>query len=493
MSQTIKNAKDLLENDPSLSPAVKTVFGLVLLILDVLMKRFKLNSTNSSKPSSTDSEKDKENKKKKKSSNKKPGAQDGHDGTTLKPVSNPDIIIDIPIDIETLPQDTYTKNGFKIAQVFDIAFKKVVTEYRAERVIGAAGKEFTAPLPSGVTQLTQYGASVKEHVVYLATAQFLPYERLKTQFHDQYKMALSCGSIFNFIKEAAKRLDLFKLVAKDQLMRSEFAHADETGIRIKDKLHWLHSVSNTTFTLLEPHAKRGKSAMDDIGILSNFKGILIHDHWAPYLVYTCLHAFCNSHHLRELTWSFEEDKQAWAGEMRTLLEEVNRAVHEAGGVLITQAAEPWIQRYRKIIEKGESECPLLLPPEPIEGGKKKKKRVAQTKSRNLLMRLRDFETETLRFISNILIPFTNNAAEQSLRMEKVKQKISGCYRSLESAKDFALIRSYLLSCQKNDVSASEGFKLLFKGGWPLFIEKAIAEYQIKLIDNLEIKNLETVA
>ena len=485
MSKTITDAKVLLETDESLSPAVKTVFGLILVILDILMKRFKLNSTNSSKSPATDPDHEKD-KKKRNASGKKPGAQTGHLGVTLMPVENPDIIVDIPIDRTTLPAGFYVGAGVKKAQVVDIQFTKVITEYRAESVKNEAGIKFTASFPEGITRPIQYGASVKEHIVYLAAAQFLPYERLKNQFHDQYKIELSCGTIFNSIKDAAQRLERFKIAAKHHLSKALFLHGDETGIRIKNKLHWLHTASNDMFTLLEPHAKRGKEAMDALGILPNFKGIMIHDHWSPYFSYDCDHALCNAHHVRELTWSLEEEKQEWAGEMRSLLEEMNGAVHDAGGVLSVDNASTWILRYNEIIKKGEIECPIKVHEDPPAGEKKKKGKVAQTKSRNLLTRLRDFETETLRFLTHSLIPFTNNPAEQSLRMEKIKQKISGCYRSFDCAKDFALIRSYLLSCAKNNVSASEGLKLLFNNEWPEFIKKAIEEYETTILSNLAV-------
>jgi transposase len=487
MSKTIAEAKELLKTDATLSPAIKTVFGLVLVILDLLMAKFKLNSLNSSKAPSTDSDQDKDkgkDKSKGKSSGKKAGGQKGHNGETLMPASKPDAIVNISLDMTTVPEGDYIKIGVKKAQVIDIKFTKFITEFQADRMQNEAGEIFTAPFPPGITQHIQYGASVKEHAVYLATAQFLPYERLKSQFHDQYKIELSCGSIFNFITDASKRLERFVLAAKHHLMHAPFLHSDETGFRVKNKLHWLHSASNDLFTLLEPHTKRGKEAMDAIGILPRFKGTMIHDHWPPYLSFKCQHAFCNAHHLRELTWSFEEDKQAWAGEMHNLLEEMNIAVHEAGGVLTTEQAAPLILRYTEISQKGERECPLKVHDEPKPGEKKKKGKVPQTKSRNLLTRLIQHQNETLRFLTDPLIPFTNNPAEQSLRMEKVRQKISGCYRSLESAKNVSLIRSYLLSCAKNDVSASEALNLLFKGEWPNFVKQAIDAYDKDVLASL---------
>ena len=473
INKTLEMAEQVLREDKSLSPSIHAVFGLLLEIVKMLLLRFNLNSSNSSKPPSTDGNRLKPTRTK---SGKKPGGQKGHLGKTLEPVTNPDVVEILTVDLSTLPVSTYETVGYKKRQVFDIEFKRVVTEYQAEIVRDENGHEFMAPFPDHVTRHVQYGASVKEHVVYLSAYQFIPVERLITQFHDQYKMALSCGSVFNFISDAASRLELFKQIAQAQLKQSTVMNVDETGININKKLHWLHGASNSQWTWLEPHPKRGTEAIDAIGIVPDFKGVLVHDHLKAYFTYTeCSHSLCNAHHFRELTWSFEEDKQAWAGEMKTYLEELNDAVNTAGGVLTAEEIKPWIARYQTILEKGNSECPAPKPPDPMPGEKQKRGQVKKSKSRNLLERLRDYQTETLRFAVEKDVPFTNNLGERILRMEKVKQKISGCFKSLDTAKEHAIIRSYLITCEQNDVSSSDALKLLFQGKWPEFISQKLLE------------------
>eukprot|EP01035_Chromulina_nebulosa_P059941 gene59941-82002_t len=213
--------------------------------------------------------------------------------------------------------------------------------------------------------------------------------------------------------------------------------------------------------------------MKAVGIIPEFTGVLVHDHLKAYFTYTCQHALCNAHHLRELTWSFEDDKQTWAGLMRTFLEELNVAVIEAGGVLSEEEAKPWFERYKKILEQDSKECPAVKPSDSEPDAKKKRGKIKQSKSRNLLDRLINFQTETLRFAVEKDVPFTNNLGERVLRMEKVKQKISGCFKSLETAKQHAMIRSYLLTCAQNDVSCSDGLKLLFQGTFPKFVTDVI--------------------
>ena len=465
IQKTIEDAQKALAEDRTLSLSMRALFNMLILIIQALCQKFNINSSNSSKAPSLDPNRAKPNRGK---SGKKPGGQEGRAFATLQPVPTPDVIKHISVDRNLYPEDLYKVIGYKARQVFDIEFSCVVTEHRAEIVQNANGKKIIADFPDHVTRPVQYGASVKEHVVYLSCAQFLPAERLLKQFHDQYKIALSCGSIFNFIEEAAKRLEPFKKAAMYSLINADVMNADETGININKKTHWLHGASNGLWTWLEPSEKRGTKGMDAVGIIPTFTGVLVHDHLKAYFTYSCQHALCNAHHLRELTWSFEEDKQAWAGVMRTFLEALNVAVIEAGCVLSEEEAKPWLERYKIILEQGNKECPAVKPPDPQPGTKKKRGKVKQSKSRNLLDRLINFQTETLRFAVEKEVPFTNNLGERVLRMEKVKQKISGCFKSLETAKQHAIIRSYLLTCAQHDVSCSDGLKLLFQGTFPQF-------------------------
>jgi transposase len=202
--------------------------------------------------------------------------------------------------------------------------------------------------------------------------------------------------------------------------------------------------------------------MDEMGILCAYQGIICHDHWKAYFRYGGSHVLCNAHHLRELERAVEQDKQKWAEQMIALLKEINQATHDAGGCLETTQSEPYRTRYRQVLLEAQQECP---PPDET----KKKGKTARSKARNLLERLRDFENETLRFMVDHNVPFSNNQAENDLRMTKVQQKISGCFRSMEGANIFCRIRSYLSTCRKQGVTASDALRLLFQGKYPAFM------------------------
>ena len=205
--------------------------------------------------------------------------------------------------------------------------------------------------------------------------------------------------------------------------------------------------------------------MESGGVIPYFKDILCHDHWKSYYAYSCIHALCNAHHLRELERAIEQDNQQWARKMKDLLVQMNTAVDEAGGKLSQEESETFRTAYREIIEEGDTECPAPIRPE----GKKKRRRLKRSKARNLLEQLKDFESDVLRFMDNEIVPFTNNQGERDPRRTKVHQKIAGCFRSPEGAKFFCRIRSYISTYKKHGVSANEALTLLFLGKDPDFM------------------------
>ena len=255
---------------------------------------------------------------------------------------------------------------------------------------------------------------------------------------------------------------MFDNLAKQKLIESACINADETGVNINGKRLWLHTACNDKWTYFYPHQKRGSEAMDEIGILPAFNGVLIHDHWKAYYKYKCLHALCNAHHIRELEWCETEDKQSWAGAMKTFLIKLNKIVDAAGGVLTSKQCDFYEKRYKKILTDAENECPA-----PIDKREKGQRgRPKKSKSRNLLERLSEYIDDILRFMRDKNVPFTNNQGENDLRMTKVQQKISGCFRSHEGALIFCRIRSYLITCRKHGVDASEALECLFRGELP---------------------------
>ena len=460
---TIKQVRTLLAQEKDLSPAVKSSLEVLLLLVTLLANRFGLNSKNSSKPPSADPNREKEPKAR---GERKPGGQQGRRGATLQPVADPDEIEVLQIDRSTLPPGHYRQLGYESRQVVDLDISRVVTEYRAQVLEDERGKRHVAPFPEGVTRPVQYGIGVKVNAVYMSQFQLIPYNRIGDHLWEQMQIPVSAGSIYNFNQDAYDRLESFDRWVRAQLSLSSLLHADETGINIGGKRNWLHSASNADFTFFHPHTKRGGEALDEIGILPAFGGILCHDHWKPYYRYGASHALCNAHHLRELERAWEQDKQQWAQKMVLLLKEINTATLDAGGHLDDFDAGIYRKRYRALLEEADRECPA-----PDESQRKGRRgRLARSKARNLLERLRDFENDVLRFMVEEKVPFSNNLAENDLRMTKVQQKISGCFRSWEGAKMFCRIRSYLSTCRKQGLTASAALRLLFEGKSPQFME-----------------------
>ena len=344
----------MLAEDPSISPALKSSIELLLLLVTLLLNRLGINSTNSSKPPSADPNR---KKKKKAPSEKKPGGQNGHNGTTLQKFTDPDVIEKIPVDKTTLPEGAYKDVGYESRQIVDIDISRIVTEYRAQILEDANGKKYTAPFPEGVCRPVQYGLNVKVHSVYMSQYQLVPYKRIEEDFQDQVKIPISAGTVFNFNYDAYHKLEAFEAMVKSRLIESGLCHADETGININGKRVWLHCVSNHLWSYYSPHEKRGLEAMEEMGVLPHFKGILCHDHWKPYFKLDCLHALCNAHHLRELERAWEQDKQEWARDMRELLLQTNQAVDDAGGQLEPAESREYRQKYRDLLNKAQNECP----------------------------------------------------------------------------------------------------------------------------------------
>lgn len=463
---TLEKAKAELEKEESISSSFKTLLNVLFVVIGLLLNRLTLNSKNSSKPPSSDPNRKK--KQKKKSTNPR-GGQNNHIGTTLKPVENPDEIIDLPIDKRTLPRGgNYREAGYDARQVIHLRISRHVIEYRAQIVENEQGQQWRAAFPEQVTRPAQYGSDVKSHAVYQSQYQLLPYNRIENYFRHEALIPLSQGSLYRFNQEAYQQLARFETWVKIKLIQSNLAHADETGININATLHWLHAVVNEKYTHFYPHTRRGNEATQTIGILPYFKGTLCHDHWKPYFYYECRHSLCNAHHLRELERAFEQDKQQWAKSMQLLLLEMNQMTQAYEGKVSEGLLDEYYRRYQSILSEAEKECPAPIPEK--EGATKKRGRIKKSRARNLLERLMNFQKETLRFMEELDVPFSNNLAERHIRMTKVHQKISGCFRSMEGAYIFCRIRSYLSTCQKNNVTATEALTTLFDGKIPQFIQ-----------------------
>ena len=300
--------------------------------------------------------------------------------------------------------------------------------------------------------------------VYLRTEQLIPYERERQMLADVFELPVSPGSLQNFVETAAVTVEPATKAIKEAVIKAEVGHADETGFYINGQRHWLHTVSTKEMTYYEPHAKRGQQATDAIGILPHFKGTLVHDAWATYFKYQLLlHALCNAHHLRDLTAIVENDQQQWAVLMIICLLGAKQLVAEAKQdgktELPLDCLERMHQLYDAIVWLGLEENPLPVSCSPPgKRGRRKK-----TKAHNLVERFDQHKAAILRFVHDFKVPFDNNLAEQDIRMMKVQQKISGCFRSWEGAQQFCRLRGYISTIRKQGLNVWEALGSLFEG------------------------------
>lgn len=426
------------------------------------------DSSNSHKPPSSDGLKKKKKKVIKnlrKKSKKKSGGQKGHPGTNLKISDNPDVIEYLPVEKCNCCNSKEQVNviGHKRRQTVDVQITKRITEYQAEiSECSRCGTITTAVFPSEVTQEIQYGSTVKSLIIYLRTQNFIPTERLAQMLADVFDIPLSEGTIINTTRKCSRILESFDNNMKDKLITEPVVMFDESGIRIKGSLHWLHSASTSLYTYYFPHKKRGKIAMNEMGILPFFKGTAIHDAWQSYFEYACKHGLCNAHHLRDLIFIHEEIGQQWAKKMIKLLLEIKEKVDKEKAknrMLNAKLIQYYENRYKRIIRSGLKENPQPVTNKKRRGRKKKGKILC------LLERLKIRLHEVLAFMYDYNIPFDNNQAERDIRMAKLQQKISGCFRSMEGARDFFRIRSYLSTLRKHKKNIMAALKNLFQTGF----------------------------
>jgi len=416
-----------------------------------LERQLGLNSGNSGKPPSSDGLKKKPSRVRslRERSGKKTGGQKGHPGKTLSRVETPDDITDHFPETCSGCGGALTgamATGHTARQVFDLPEPQplIVTEHRAHACLcGTCGAETRAAFPEDVTAPVQYGARLAAVVVYLLHYQLLPEKRLAALMADLFGVNLVTATIAGMSRACAVRFQGFAATVRDRVAAAPVKHMDETGFRIGGKTQWLHIASTIWLTFYRVSPKRGS-------LLENVLGIVVHDHWKPY--YTLkgvLHALCNAHHLRELQALVEIEKEDWARKMQRLL---RRACHAANlaceqGVTLSPGFIALIERcYDAILTEGfafHEAQPAL-----ISTARKRRGRVPRRTGHNLLLRLHGRKLDVLRFLSDPTVPFTNNLAEQDGRMMKLRQKISGGFRSVDGAEDFAVIRSLLSTARK---------------------------------------------
>ena len=422
-----------------------------------LERRLGLNSSNSGKPPSSDGlKKPARVTSLRKPSDKPSGGQKGHKGATLRQVAVPDNVVDhyppscANCSAVVTPE---MSTGHSARQVFDLPEPAPldVTEHRAHDCkCDRCGAHTQAEFPESVNAPVQYGPRIAAFVTYLLHYQLLPEKRLVELMADLFKVNLATATIAQMSRTCAARVTDFVTTVRDLVAGAPVKHMDETGFRIAGKTQWLHVACTVWLTFYRVCAKRGS-------LLANVVGIVVHDHWKPY--YTMegvLHALCNAHHLRELKALIEIEKEGWARKMQQLQCRACHAANlarERGLSLSTLRPRLYAQierRYDAILAEGlafhEAQSPLAVP--VPEGKPKRRGRKRRRTGHNLLLRLSNRKQDVLRFLSDMTVPFTNNQAERDVRMMKVKQKISGGFRSIAGATDFAVIRSFISTAKK---------------------------------------------
>jgi len=426
--------------------------------------RLAQNSRNSSKPPSTDGlNKPKPKPKSLREAGQNPsGGQPGHTGHTLKKVEHPDHIEPHrpPGHCTACQQPLTDAVVVETRQVFDIPpLRCEVTEHQVLEARCACGKVHRGEFPEDVTAPVQYGARIKATVVHLTHHHMMPVARTGELVGSLFGLPMADATVLAINEEARALLAPTVAAIGEALKTVPVAHADETGMRVSGKLHWLHVLATPALTWLGSHANRGKQAFDDFGILVAFVGILVHDGWKSYRDLACVHALCNAHHLRELTYLVEEMGQVWAQRLFDLLIEACREVKLAGGPLAEARIAHYRAAYAGILADGEAANPRAPP-----SGKRGKTK--QSKARNLIDRLRVHADDVWRFATDHGVPFSNNVAEQAVRMPKVKQKISGGFRTAAGLETFCTIRSYLATLHKQGDNLFHALTLTFQGNPP---------------------------
>ncbi len=413
------------------------------------------SSENSSLPPALDPNRKRGTKKKKISTGRKAGGQTGHKGNFLKKVETPDHTIEYPLKgrCDCGQALSGLDASFEERQVFDIEVRRVVTSHRTASAVCGCGKKHKACFPKDIKAPTQYGESVHALSSYLSQYQLIPYERVEEMFRDLFNLPLSKGTVVNHISKLGIPLRNFTGWAKDNLLSQKLLHADETTTQVKRKRFHLHGVSSKDTTLIELHKGRGKEAVKSMGVIPKFTGKLVHDCYAMYFGYPAEDIICNAHLQRELEYFCTLAKYNWAHQMKiylySLYLEVESLKQRDKKRRHYKDFNEVKKHYRKILRHARKEM------EGLFDDKKKNEKVI-----NLYNRLKKYEKEILAFAKDFKVPFTNNQIERDFRMSKVHLKISGCFRSEEMARNWALMRSFISTLKKRNIPVFDSIKIL---------------------------------
>jgi transposase len=422
-------------------------------LIQELRDQLAKNSHNSGKPPSSDGLKKPRTRSLRKKSGRRSGGQKGHTGHTLKLVEQPDHIQvheaarcpHCATDLQSVEPCSYEKR-----QVFDVPPVRIeVTEHQAAiKTCPGCGQAVKGDFPSDVTQPVQYGPRLKAQATYLNNYQLIPLARTCELLEDFYGQRPTAAFVLEANATLVDQAEPSLATIQQQLIAADVAHFDESGLRVEGQLNWLHVAGTNLLTYYGVHPKRGPVGMEAIGILPQFEGRAVHDHWQSYFTFeNCQHALCNAHHLRELQFVVDQYGQNWAQEMAQLLLDIKDEIDAAPlhqTALCPERCAHFEQRYDELLAQGLAANPPPATPPPKKRGRKK-----QSPPKNLLDRLQQYKPQVLAFMYDFRVPFDNNLAERDVRMVKVKQKVSGAFRTRSGAETFCAIRSYISTVRKH--------------------------------------------
>ena len=444
-----------------LQQRVETQQELVQALQDQLAK----DSHNSGKPPSSDGLKKGRRRSLRRAGQRPRGGQRGHKGRTLMQVAEPDHVIvhqltDCPHCQTKLEAETVERHEKR--QVFDIPPARIeVTEHQAEvKQCPGCGACVKGAFPANVSQPTQYGLRLKAFACYLYGQQFIPFARIRELLTALYGDAPSEPAILAATRQLARHTQDSLSQIRQQLIAAPVVHFDESGMRVAERLRWLHVASTEKLTHYHVHDKRGQIGMRAGDILPHYKGVAVHDYWRSYLKFTdCQHSFCNVHHLRDLCFIVEQYDQAWAAKMKRLLCDIKEEVAstpEQHTALPRDRLAYYEAAYDALIAQGFADNPAPPKTKPRPIGRPK-----QSPAKNLLDRLHKHKAGVLAFMYDFRIPFDNNLVERDVRMIKVQQKVSGCFRTQDGAHIFCAIRSYISTARKHGLNAIDAIHNAF--------------------------------
>jgi len=467
---TLKAAFQRLCAEGKMPAESRALFQAMLMLFDLLMAVFmekstKKDNTNSSKPSSQISKDDTATSQS--GAKGKGKAQNDARSSNIRTVETVQVATVQVCDTCGEDLSATPCNSHERRTKIDIIFEKVVMHVDAEikkcpRCDARTKGVFPVDMPGPL----QYGSGVKAYVLNLLIAQMISLSRIQKMIKTLIGMVISEAIILKYVMQLQRALADWEQSAIEKMLTLPAIYVDETSLRVNRKNHWIHVCSSGEITLKFLHRKRGREAIEEIGVIPRYGGVAIHDCWASYLSYAhCSHGLCGAHLLRELTFIVDANGYRWAANMKRLLQETCAKVSKRKKKKLTETEYRNLQkRYRNILTRGAKE----LPPIPSRQNGKRG-RIAKSDAHNLWERLEQHETAVLLFARNSHVSFTNNRAERDLRMSKVKQKVSGCFRTQQYAEAYCRISSYLQTMANQGYNPLVAIQMALSG--QLYAEK----------------------